>query len=67
MKPLYYILLTVLFALTVGLGYIDYKHFSRNYRLELKIQKINAENTAMLNKINTFCLGFSNKKGVIKK
>lgn len=61
MKVLFYIILAVLFITSAGLGYIDYKHMSRDYALELKIQKINNKNVQMLKKINSFCLQFNNK------
>ena len=60
-KVLFYIILAILFITSVGLGYIDYKHISNDYKLELKIQKINNKNVEILKKINTFCVEFDNK------
>ena len=65
MKVLVYIIMGLMFVSLIGLGYVDYKHFSNDYKLELKIKKANDRNIIMLNKINQFCFEF-NKKGDVK-
>ena len=64
MKVVFYLLLGFLFIFCLGLGYVDYTHFKTNYKLELKIQKLNNKNEIMVKKIDDFCLEFTkNKKG----
>ena len=66
MKILVYIIMVIMFISIVGLGYVDYKHFSNDYKLELKIQKANNKNRILIHKIDGFCYQF-NKKGGAKK
>ena len=66
MKVLMYILMGFLFLTSLGLGYIDYNHFSNDYKLKLKIQKANNKNRILNHKIDGFCYQFNIKKGVKK-